>query len=108
LDGRQDPSDCGVDDSGQHVPDDVSCESTQDAARPPPPGTGTELALTPGNWQVSSPVGVEPHAQHASPSDVMGPGQLGAATAAPPQPKIAIATAKSAAAIDRLWMSIRR
>jgi hypothetical protein len=61
----------GVEDSGQHnVPSDVNCESGQDAATPPP-----------GSWQVSSPVGVEPGAQQASVSAVIGPEQVGVAFA---------------------------
>jgi hypothetical protein len=82
----------GDEDGGQHVPEDVSCESTQDAAWPPP-----------GSWQVSSPVGVEPGAQQASPSDVNGPGQVGEATegSTPPQTKIVMAATKVTAATRR-------
>jgi hypothetical protein len=81
LAGWHEPSDCGVDDSGQHVPPDVSCESGQAAAVPPP-----------GNWQASSGVGVEPGAQQASPSAVIGPGHVGDAFAmfAKPEPTIII------------------
>jgi len=68
LCGWQVPSDWGVEDGGQQVPEYVSCASGQDAAR-----------LPPGNWQVSSPVGVEPGAQQARPSAVIGPGHVGAA-----------------------------
>jgi hypothetical protein len=66
----------------------------QDAACPPVP-----------SWQVSSPVGVEPGAQQASPSDVNCPGQLGAAKAElmliPARPKIVTAAAKVTAATNR-------
>jgi hypothetical protein len=50
----------------------VSCDSAQEAASPPP-----------GNWQESSLVGVEPGTQQASPSAVIGPGQVGVALARP-------------------------
>jgi hypothetical protein len=86
LAGWQVPSGCGLDDTGQHVPEDVSCESAHDAATPPP-----------GSWQVSSPVGVEPGVQQASPSAVVGPGHIGAAFAgsmlALPAPTIVIVAA---------------
>jgi hypothetical protein len=95
LTGWHVPSDCGVDDSGQQdVPDDVSCESGQDAAKPPP-----------GSWQASSAVGVEPGAQQASPSAVIGPEHVGDAVAvsmfAKPEPTIMIVamTAVSVAAM---------
>ena len=62
------PPGCGVDDGGQQAPNTVSFAIGQDAARP-----------TPGSVQVSAPVGVEPAAQQASPSAVIGPGHTGAA-----------------------------
>jgi hypothetical protein len=62
LAGWHVPPGCGLDDDGQQ-PEDVSCASGQDAARRPP-----------GSSQVSSPVGVEPGAQQASPSAVIRPG----------------------------------
>jgi hypothetical protein len=95
LAGWHEPSACGLEDAGQHVPEDVSCESAQDAATPPP-----------GSWQVSAPVGVEPAVQQASPSDVVGPGHIGAARAlsvpAMPEPTtsmVAMTTVRAAAEI---------